>query len=115
MQDYRPEHVVFPDLGDILGDLPAVPEEYRPASMLEKGLDFIGMEPHAEPEGDLFPFYVKVSIAAQIAAGIVSYTRNKDVKWAIVHGLMGPVYLGFVGAKLLTLEEARGLQYLFER
>jgi len=110
-----PRYAPLQDIEDFLGEIgDVVPHEYRPASLLEKGLDIIGMEPHAEPEGDLFPFYLKVSIALQITAFGFSLARNQDIKWALVHGLMGPIYLGYVGAKALTLEEARVLEHLFK-
>jgi len=117
MQDYKPEAFDFSILGELLEELPdvPVPVEYRPTTIMEKGLDFIGMEPHTEPEGDLFAFYVNVSVLSQLAAFALSYNRNKDLKWALVHGFMGPVYLGYLTAKFFALHEAKGLERLFQR
>ncbi len=89
--------------------------DYQPIDLVEHGLEAIGLHPLTEPEGDLLPFYVKLNLASQLAAALLSYSRNGDVRWALVHGLMGPFYLAFVGAKALSLEEARVLDTLFER
>jgi hypothetical protein len=90
-------------------------QNYKPRSVLEYGLYAAGIHPLDEPEGDLLPFYVKLNLAAQVTAGLVSYYRHQDVKWAVVHGLMGPFYLTYLGTKALSLEEARGLEQLFQR
>ena len=87
--------------------------DYTPQSLLESGLYAVGLHPLEEPEGTLLPFYVKLNLALQLTAGAASYARHRDITWAVVHGLMGPIYLAYVGAQVLSLEEARGLQHLF--
>lgn len=83
--------------------------------MLETGLQAVGIHPLSEPEGDLLPFYMKVNVALQLTAGAISFYRNRDLTWALVHGLMGPMYLGYLGAKAVSLEETELLASLFER
>ena len=100
---------------ELLGELTdVVPEAYRPASALEYGLDWIGLEPHVEPEGNLLPFYAKVGLLIPVAAFTVSYYRSRDPKWALVHAFMAPYYLGYVAAKSLAADETVGLRYLFK-
>jgi hypothetical protein len=101
---------------DILGQVTdVVPEEYRPASLFEHGLDWLGLEPYTEPEGTMLPFYAKVGLMVPLAAFTVSYLRHNDPKWAIAHAFMGPYYLGYVLATSLAADETIGLRYLFER
>ena len=67
--------------------------------LVETGLQMVGIHPHSDPEGDFLSFYGKVNVATQISAALISYYRNRDLTWALVHGLMGPVYLGYIGFK----------------
>jgi hypothetical protein len=101
---------------EILGELTdVVPEAYRPASMFEHGLDWLGLEPHTEPEKTMLPFYAKMGLLVPAAAWVISYYRNQDARWATVHAFMGPYYLGYVVMTALAADETYGLRYLFKR
>lgn len=115
MQNFTAEDLLlFPE--ELLGEMTdVVPEEYRPASALEYGLDWLGLEPHYEPEGSMLPFYAKMGLVIPAAAFAVSYYRNQDAKWALVHAFMGPYYLGYVAATALAADETVGLRYFFKR
>lgn len=54
-----------------------------------------------EPEGDFLVFYAQLSAYATPIAFLVSYSRHRDVKWALLHAFLGVPYLVYVGKDVL--------------
>lgn len=77
-------------------------------SMLERIL------PEDEPEGDFIRFYGKLGALALPVAALVSYSRNKDLKWAVIHGMLGVPYLAYVVVSTISQDEAEALYDVFE-
>lgn len=56
--------------------------------------------PTDEPEGDFLDFYSKFNLVAAPVAIAVSYARNRNLKWALIHGFIGAPYLAYVAFDL---------------
>jgi threonine/homoserine/homoserine lactone efflux protein len=63
--------------------------------------------PSDEPEGDFIEFYTRMGVWAFPLAVGLSFARNRDAKWAIIHGLMGVPYLAYLGVQAVSNKEAR--------
>lgn len=65
--------------------------------------------PADEPEGDFLEYYSKLNLVAAPAAALLSYARNRDAKWALIHGMIGLPYLTYVGLRAVSLLEGKAL------
>jgi hypothetical protein len=72
---------------------PPVPETALPPAPEKKWYETTG-------------YKVFLGVSGAAAAG-VSYARNESIGWAILHGLIGPGYLGYVGFRALQGEDWR--------
>jgi hypothetical protein len=58
--------------------------------------------PRDDPEENFALFYAKLNMAAIPLAIAFSYARNRDVKWALLHGFLGVPYLCYLSYEVLT-------------
>lgn len=52
--------------------------------------------PEDNPEVDFVEFYARFNTLAVPLAFFVSYSRNQDVKWAVIHAIFAAPYLAYI-------------------
>ena len=62
--------------------------------------------PADDPELHFVAWYGKMNMVAVPLAMALSYARNRDPKWALIHGFIGLPYLTYLGVKTVSQAEA---------
>lgn len=84
-------------------------QKERSKSLIEYVIPF-----HEDPEEDFVEFYAWFNLWMTPVAMVVSYSRNRNLKWAVIHGLLGAPYVAYAAADWASREEAKGLWLLAE-
>lgn len=65
--------------------------------------------PKDDPEENFIGWYGKVNMFAIPTAMLVSYARNRDLKWALIHGALGTPYLLYLMAETVSRLEGEAI------
>ena len=72
-------------------------------------LDYVLPEEKPEADADFIEFYSQFNLLLTPVAFGLSYYRNQDLKWALIHTLLAAPYVAYVLVDTLAQEEAEVL------